>query len=547
MQEKIFDLLKRFMAVESVSCSDKENEAAQFIHSYFAEIPYFKANPDYYGLYEIKDDPYGRTVPYAFLKGNSPKTVVIMGHYDVVGVEDYGEAQPLAYCLGDELAQALAKMDLPAEARADMESGEYLWGRGVYDMKSGLVVDMVLMEEYAKKAEEGTLPGSIFFMGVPDEESYSAGMRAGVTLLSDFKNKYGLDLNLLMDPEPCSISDNNEMVYTVGSVGKTMPVVMVQGITAHAGHRFNGISPLGILSRIELKVEESLDFTDSYRGEATMPPTWANMRDMKKKYDVSIPQRASGYMTVLSFDTTPEQIMNRLREISEESFKEAVESLDALYQEFKKINKLETREKISYEPLVMTFGELSDKLKAERGEAFEEFYADCKRRAEERILSGEVNYQQATVDIMEETLNFADIKKPLVLLGFAPPYYPAITSDYIPGREGMGEELFNFMSDYMSRFGRGVVIENYTMGISDMSYAGLDHPFNTAVYSANTPVWGRMYSIDFEGIANLNMPCCFCGPMGKDAHQWTERILKKSLFEECPEFNRALIDKYMTE
>ena len=80
------------------------------------------------------------------------------------------------------------------------------------------------------------------------------------------------------------------------------------------------------------------------------------------------------------------------------------------------------------------------------------------------------------------------------------------------------------------------------MGISDMSYAGMDHPFDTAAYSANTPVWGKMYAIDFAGMANLNMPCTFTGPLGKDGHMWTERILKKSLYEECPAVNRSLIN-----
>ena len=33
--------------------------------------------------------------------------------------------------------------------------------------------------------------------------------------------------------------------------------------------------------------------------------------------------------------------------------------------------------------------------------------------------------------------------------------------------------------------------------------------------------------------------------LGKDDHMWTERILKKSLYEECPAVNRALIDRFM--
>jgi len=184
--------------------------------------------PTGYAIWEeiqkLFDDAFKRTghvnayfpllIPYAFLKGNSTNTVVIMGHFDVVGIEDYGEAKPLAFDL-DNLEAKLKTMDLPPEARADMDSGEWLWARGAEDMKAGLVVDMVLMEDYAKMAEEGTLPGCIFFMGVPDEESYSAGMRAGVRLLADFKKKYGLKLNVMLDPEPCAVREDGTQIISV--------------------------------------------------------------------------------------------------------------------------------------------------------------------------------------------------------------------------------------------------------------------------------------------------------------------------------------------
>ncbi len=545
MQKKIRQLLKDFIAIPSISCTREEILAADFVRDYFAEFPYFQQHPDFFGLYRIPDDPYDRTVPYAFLKGNSENTVVLMGHFDVVGIEDYGEAIPQAFHMGPELEKILAGKALPPDARADMESGEYEWGRGVMDMKAGVVIHMVLMEEYAKQAMEGTLPGSIFFLGVPDEESYSAGMRAGVKVLSDFKDRYGLKLNLMIDGEPVAITDDDEMVFTIGSVGKTMPVVMVQGVTAHVGHRFGGITPLGILSRMELKTDESLVFSNSYHGEATMPPSWANMRDMKRKYDVSIPLRASGYMTVLSFTDTPDHIMAELKRIAKESFEESVAALDGMYQEFKKMNKYERKEKLYYEPLILSFGELTEKLETEKGEVFRSFFEKTRAAVEAKILSSELNYQEATVELMEEILNFADIKQPLVLIAFAPPYYLAINSDLMPGHEGSGTKMSEEAGAFMERYGRKLVLENYALGISDMSYGGMDHAFDTEAYSKNTPIWGKTYDIDFESIANLNMPCIFLGPIGKAAHQWTERTLKKSLYEEAPELNRYFIDKYM--
>ncbi len=57
------------------------------------------------------------------------------------------------------------------------------------------------------------------FMPVPDEESYSAGMRNGVQILKQFKEKYGLNYKLLIDPEPTA--DKEELqIMSLGTVGK---------------------------------------------------------------------------------------------------------------------------------------------------------------------------------------------------------------------------------------------------------------------------------------------------------------------------------------
>ena len=240
-------------------------------------------------------------------------------------------------------------------------------------------------------------------------------------------------------------------------------------------------------------------------------------------------------MTVLSFTSTPDEILEKLRGISEKAFREAVAALDALYQEYKKLDSSETKERIYYEPLVMTFGELCSKLKKERGGAFDDFYRIAYADIAEKIADGAVNYPSVSVELMDIVLNFADIKQPLVLLGFAPPYYPAVHSDMIPGCKGAGTAVFKRLEGLSTElFGQDLVPENFAMGISDLSYCAVNRPFDTDAYSDNTPIWGDLYSIDFEGIANLNVPSILYGPAYKNPHQWTERVNKKSLLEVVP-------------
>ena len=542
MEKRILEIMTELVAMKSTSCSTVEQEPAKWFESFFKSMPYFQKHPELTGLYEIENDPYGRMIPYALLKGKKNDTVVFSGHFDVVSTEEYGKAEPWAYEVGTKLEEMLAEMPLGDVARADLESGEWFWGRGVADMKGGLSIHAALFEEYAKAADEGTLEGSILFMPVPDEESYSTGMRKGVSILKKFKEEYGLDYKLLIDPEPTKDVDG-ALTMSLGSVGKVMPAIIVQGKKGHAGHCYGGFSALSVLSDIYLRTNGSLEFSDVYEDEATVPPTWANMRDMKPGYDVSIPHRAYGYFTILNFDSTPEDAVNKLKKICTDAFINQVEKLDGEYQQYKKMNKAERKEKIYYEPCVVTFNELCQQLKEKNADEFEKFYKEAYDRAIAKVNSGESNFPSVTIDVMEEVLNYSNIQYPITIIGFAPPYYPPVHSDQVKGKEGYGTKAFEFVSKLSEeKYGQKVIYENYFMGISDLSYGAITAPFDYAQYSANTPLWGDSYNLDFESIEYVGIPGVIYGPIGRDYHQYVERVNKHSLLKVVPETTKALVE-----
>ena len=57
----------------------------------------------------------------------------------------------------------------------------------------------------------------------------------------------------------------------------------------------------------------------SAEGEHCPPPTWFHLRDRKYGYDVSVPLRAAGYMSMLGFSKTARHVMERLKEIGRQS------------------------------------------------------------------------------------------------------------------------------------------------------------------------------------------------------------------------------------
>ena len=538
-EKRIMEILDALVREGSITCTNKENLASEKVVEILKENPYFKEHPELTGIFEIEGDGYNRFVPYGLIIGNKKDTVVLGGHTDVVSVSVYGESQEHAFSMG-EIKKYLDVNQMNDQQKEDFLSEQWIWGRGVADMKGGVAINLWLMEENGKKALEGQLEGSLLFIAVPDEESYSAGMRAASKLLLKLKNKHDLKYKLLIDPEPAA-ELGDAQVMSLGSVGKCLPVIMVQGQLAHIGHGYNGISALNMLTNMFKKTNGSLEFSDQCEGEACMPPIWANLRDLKEQYDVSIPERAYGYFTVLSFDTTVMDVMDKLKSIGEQAFIEETERQNNEYQQFKKINKFATKDKIYYEPQVYTLEEFKKKLKLQYGEKFDKFLDTLYEKAEADLNSGS-SYPDVTVMMMEEILEFANIKTPLILIGMAPPYYPPTHSNTVDGFDEVGSKLYKHISQIsQKKFNQRLVYENYFMGISDNSYTSVpDMDFEGI--KANFPMWGKLYSLDFESIKAVAMPSILYGPIGREYHQWTERVNKQSLLEVMPCMLQEVID-----
>ncbi len=145
-------------------------------------------------------------------------------------------------------------------------------------------------------------------------------MRGSIPFFTGMQGRFGLEYGCLVDLEPSFNEDGRQQVY-IGSVGKTMPAVLVQGREGTCG---------GLLPRIERNRGPGGNvpahgagpriFRTMGRGEPCPPPTWFNLRDRKEGYDVSVPYRAAGYMSMLGFGKTADSVMGRLRRLGGRHF-----------------------------------------------------------------------------------------------------------------------------------------------------------------------------------------------------------------------------------
>ena len=170
-----------------------ETNCAKKIHEYYMSLEYFKKNPNYTKLLKTEDDFVDRHSAYAFVKGtkgNTNRTILLIGHIDTVGVDDYGTIKEYAFDT-DSLPELLIQMNISDEVKADILSGEYMFGRGALDMKSGVAGHMYLIKYFSEHPEE--LDGNLLAYAECDEEDNSHGILTGLKEFKKLKEQEGFE------------------------------------------------------------------------------------------------------------------------------------------------------------------------------------------------------------------------------------------------------------------------------------------------------------------------------------------------------------------
>ena len=186
--EEIKALTKRLVSIPSMNGTAGERDIADAIEEYLRAIPYFAAHPELVIVQDLKGDPLGRRNVMALLKGGDGSerdTILLHGHIDTVDVDDFGKYKPYAFDC-DKLAEVFRDAALPEDARRDLESGDYLFGRGACDMKGGDAVFLVLAKHLAEQPE--TLHGNLLLSFNPVEETLHGGIIEELPLLRQLQD-----------------------------------------------------------------------------------------------------------------------------------------------------------------------------------------------------------------------------------------------------------------------------------------------------------------------------------------------------------------------
>ena len=539
-EKRIKALLERLVRVASDTGTIKEKAVEEVLINILDEIPYFKLHKEDKGFYAIEEDLYERGVVWAMVKGESKRAIVLMHHHDVVDINDYGELSTFAYDMEAIQSKLGLKRALPTEVRKDIESNEWLFGRGSADMKAGAAIQLALLEAYSKQEVR---PYHLILLSVPDEENMSIGMRKGTGLLRTLKETYGLEYELLINSEPHERESKSCGTLYTGSVGKLMPVVYVRGKSTHIGNVYGGFNPLLVAEKMASKIELNTDFCDVIKGEVTLPPSVVYFKDRKTEYNVSTPQSTGFYFSLLLLKSSADEVLEKLQELAKEAFSEAIHQIQKSYENYRLLNKAKsTIEKsnkddsmLGYKVNVQSFEEIYEVAKKVHGYDFEESYKAYLQEVKKQIDGGKVTLPESTFLLIEKVLAYVPCENPVAILAFAPPYYPSVhheNSELVASLSAFAKA--NWQETYQEK--------QYFMGISDMSYVG-NHLSEGAIQSlsANMPQWQGIYEVPFEDMKAIQMPMINIGPWGKDLHQYSERVYKKDVLKHTPRLLAQLL------
>ena len=320
------------VAVPSVTGTVEEAAFAEWLRERLAAHPAFAGDPDSVWTIRLEGDPLGRACVAALLKGEGARTLVLTGHFDTVHIADYGELAPLAmkpFELKDALLvrrEGGAGTAAEQLASADLQSGAFLPGRGLLDMKSGLAAGLAALEWFAEETDRA---GNVLFLAVPDEEANSAGARAAAAALPQIAARLGLSLEAAINLD--SLVDEGEgetgRSVALGTIGKLLPSAFIVGDAFHASNSLRGLNAGLLAAEIVAGMEWAPRLTERTGEEQAPPPTLLGLKDNRLAYDVTTPDRIWAYWNVMVHRNGPAEVLGHVRDICSDAADKAVARL----------------------------------------------------------------------------------------------------------------------------------------------------------------------------------------------------------------------------
>jgi arginine utilization protein RocB len=515
----------------SMNGTSHETSFAEFLRDLIGELPYFRANPRDIWIESITHDTLLRGVVVGFVRGQGQRTVVLTGHFDTVGVDDYQELEPWAtepVELAPRIVRRLEATGEDPQALDDLKSGRFLPGRGLLDMKSGLAAGLAVLEAFS---EQENRHGNLLFLAVPDEEDSSIGMRFAASLLSRFAKDQGINLSLVVNLD--ALGDEGDgskgQAVALGAIGKTLLSAYVIGQETHACYPFDGLSASLIAAELVRLIECSPDFAD----RAGPPPSTLTMRDLKGAYSVTTPSRAWCSWNIISHGRKATDILARVTEDAQNSMDELVQHLSCSAERLGAVDSFKRFERKQI--TIFTYESLLRQIETQQPT----FRTKLDRITRDISAQIALDLPTRAQKILEHVWREGGLSGPAVVFGFASMPYPATKT-----LKEISPLLFycvvQAMTEVSNRHRVSIHLSDRLDVIADTSFLGPIDLDDLNAVAANTPIWSSSIRWDTAKAPTPGLPTINAGPWGRGYHRWLERVQIRYAFEVLPDLLTAI-------
>ena len=542
--KKILDLTEKLINIESVSNTEGVIEIGNFLHDRLEEWSYYQKHPDHLLKLPLRNDPMNRFNLAALVKGDNDceKTVVYISHMDTVDIGEYRELKNLA-TQPYKLMEKLKSRNIDNEIKEELNSGEWLFGRGSADMKSGVAIELELLKEFSENTED--LEGNILVIITVNEEADSLGMlniaKPLVELAKKENLKYIGGINTDYTTDETGNSPANRYVYR-GTLGKIVPALYVIGKGSHVGDVFGGFDVNLLMSELTSRIDNNMELADKLNNRITDPPISLKQGDLKEEYNGQLPYEGFAYYNFLNFNRGPAEILNIFKEEVEDSIRSTLDWINGNFRVYKSYHTKQELE-LNLDIKCYTYQELLEIVK-------EKFIEEKVEAEIENVLSrvdeeGIKDLRIHSLEIIKRMWELSELEGPAAVVFLVPPFYPPqnpeIDDDKFEKFNNIAEETINnheINNDY------NMIVKDFFPFLSDASYAafqGTQEDENTL--KANMPYWGKGWKIDIDAVRKLNLPVVDVGVHGKGAHKYLERVHIPYTMKVLPELIKKITEK----
>jgi arginine utilization protein RocB len=540
-REEVLSLTKELVKIESIVNTEGESAIAHSLFKLLSGFPYFKENPINLVIQPTINDEIERFNVLAFVKGTKKqtnRTVILMGHMDTVGIDDFNQHKDLA-CFPDALMEVLKEEELPTSTHQQLRSGDWMFGRGVLDMKGGLASHLYLLNYYSEHPEE--LEGNLVFVSECDEEDGSHGILSALKTLQKWRNEHGFEYVAAINADfvsPRYEGDENRYIYK-GTVGKLLPSFFITGAETHVGSCFEGLDPNFIAAELTRQINYNPELCNEAFGETTVPPVSLKQMDLKPSYTVQTALSAYVYYNFFIHSWSPRDVLEKLMDQATIAFSRALTAYKERYQQYCQLSN-EPYQDLKWEPRVFIYEEMEQLLVEKNGSRYVESMDSYKKKL---LLDTSLDTRMFAAKVVEEAWNWMEDKSPAIILFYSSLYSPRIE---LTGKTDNELNLINALEEAVKviqpEYPHPIVTRNFFPYISDMSFVALsDDVAGIESVSKNNPGWGTKHYVNYEDIRDINVPVINIGPYGIDAHKRLERAEIQYSFEVVPSLTDLVI------